>query len=69
MFKKVLATIGATVGCHIPVGLLILGKLLLNPVGFWQNFMFFGAGAYVLGTIQLLGWVLLGGLLLIIWSK
>jgi len=49
MFKKILATVGLAIASHLPLGVLILGKCLLNPVGFWQTLIFYGAGIYLLG--------------------
>jgi hypothetical protein len=38
----------------IPTELCLLGKYVLEPQGFWENFLLFGAGIWLLGTAQLL---------------
>lgn len=38
----------------IPLWILCLAKVFLAPVGFWQNFVLFGAGLWILSGIQFL---------------
>lgn len=43
----------ATVVCFLPLELFLLFKRALNPIGFWQNLVTYGIGAWVGGTIQI----------------
>mgnify|MGYP001592570887 FL=1 len=36
----------------IPVWIICLARILLAPAGFWQNFIIFGCGLYLLGGLQ-----------------
>lgn len=62
----------ATVICFLPLELFLLFKRALSPVGFWQNLVTYGIGAWVGGSIQialLLVWVGCIGLLTFGWSS
>lgn len=37
-----------------PVWFYLSVRLLMSPVGFWQNFVLLGAGLYFLGFVQLI---------------
>jgi hypothetical protein len=57
-FDSILAIIllgGISVVCFIPTGIFLLAYFLLNPQGFWQKFVIFGAGACFLGIYQFQG--------------
>ncbi|MCK4358978.1 MAG: hypothetical protein KAW92_09590 [Candidatus Cloacimonetes bacterium] len=66
---KVLLSLGAFVVCHIPVGLIVIFKYLLNPEGFWQKAVVYGAGIYIFGGIQIVLWIVLVAFLVIMWKE
>lgn len=39
--------------CLIPLWIFLGVRALLNPTGFWQNFVLYGAGIYILGAAQI----------------
>lgn len=43
----------------IPTWFFLFIKTILAPVGFWQNFIVYGVGIYVLGSAQII-FILLG---------
>lgn len=49
-------------------GIIILVLCVQSPVGFWQSFVFYGAGIYLLGGVQIVAWIILIVLLWAIWS-
>jgi hypothetical protein len=54
----------------IPTWLFLLVKAILSPVGFWQQLLVYGAGAYFLGVIQvILCVILLAVSYSVIWSN
>lgn len=66
---KAFLSMAAFVACHIPVGLIFLFKYLLSPEGFWQKAFVYGVGINILGGIQIFLWVILGVVLVAIWSE
>ncbi len=50
----------------IPVWVFILGRVMLQPEGFWQEIVFYGVGIYILGGIQFL--MLIFGTIFAIWA-
>lgn len=59
VMRKVLFKLSVFIVCHIPIGLFIIFKYLLNPEGFWQKFVVYGVGGWVFGALQVIIWVLL----------
>lgn len=37
----------------IPLWIWLVARWMLNPEGFWQNFVLFGVGVWLLGAVQL----------------
>lgn len=52
-----LVLVGITVACFSPTILFILIRYLLSPTGFWQNIAVFGLGVWILGGLQLFGFI------------
>ena len=81
MFKKLLETkwgdrvsqvvvsLIASVVAFIPLWLILLGRWLLEPEGFWQKLVLYGLGFYFLGFIQFILAIVLIGVLVAIWSE
>lgn len=68
MFGKLFSSVIATIFCGIPVLLYLLARWLLDPQGFFAEFLVLGLGVYVLGSIQFFLFFIWLYLLLIIWS-
>jgi hypothetical protein len=68
-FYKWITTIIVTVIAFLPTIFWFLVKNMLNPEGFWQNFVVFGVGIYFLGFLQLvLIGIYIGVLIEVIWN-
>lgn len=50
---QVALTVGSAAAALIPLWVYVLAQHLLKPQGFWQNFVLFGVGVYILGALQL----------------
>jgi uncharacterized membrane protein len=71
--KKFLVRIGtgllAITICLVPTWIYLLARLLLSPNGFWQEFVVFGLGVYLLGFAQFLLALILIWFLWHLWIK
>jgi len=52
MLLKLVIMIVVTIVCATPVTLFFWFKSFIVPVGFWQTFIFYGAGLYIGGAMQ-----------------
>ena len=41
--------------CFLPAGIFLLSYIFLNPQGFWQQFVLYGVGIWLLGGLQFVG--------------
>lgn len=65
---KVLLTLGLMLFAMIPGGLWFMLFKLLGPVGFWQNLILFGIGAWMFGTMQIVFLIWSIFLIVAVWS-
>lgn len=49
---------GISIACFLPILIWLGAYFLLNPQGFWQKAVVFGAGVWLLGGLQVIGLVL-----------
>lgn len=55
--------------CLIPLWIYLLARLFFSPEGFWQEFVLFGLGLFLLGFIQLILLIFLVALLHWLWVE
>jgi hypothetical protein len=53
----------------LPTDFFLLIKSLLNPAGFWEQFVVYGVGIYVLGGLQLVFLILWIVAVVSIWNN
>lgn len=68
-FLKLLIQVVLVLTAGIPTWLILAGRYLAEPTGFWQNLVVFGIGFYLLGGIQLIFLVGLLGLSFLLWFE
>lgn len=61
--KRFLLNVLLIVAALIPTWFYLFLRFVLNPQGFWQNFVLLGVGLYYLGGIQLIFLIVLAFLL------
>ena len=66
---KLILSLVSFVLCFIPTWLYLLVKWILSPEGFWQNIILFGVGVWILGSIQVILFIIFIYLLIRIWSE
>jgi len=58
IFIKWMLFLIGTIVCAIPTELWLVIYKFASPTGFWQKFALVGAGLFVMGSIQLVGFIL-----------
>lgn len=66
---KIIFSVGATVMALIPLWIYLLAKWAFASEGFWQNFILFGLGAWLLGGFQLILVIMLIVFLYTFWGE
>ena len=64
---RMLLSLVVTVLAFTPTWMFLLANHLLAPHGFWQNFVLFGVGIYIGGSIQIVLFLCWAGCLFFIW--
>ncbi len=66
---KILWSLVVLVVGLVPVWIYLIVRLLLTPNGFWQELVLVGLGVWVLGSIQVILFIVLLILLFAIWNE
>ncbi len=68
-FREVGWSVLILVLMFLPSELWLILRYFLSPEGFWQNFVVFGLGVWILGGFQFVGLILGGVSLYAIWKE
>lgn len=69
MFEKWLITIIVSLFCGTPIWLYLLTRQLLDPHGFFAEFLLLGLGVWALGALQIFLFFIWLVILMRIWTK